>query len=65
MSTTSRCPNTKTAGSPASTRTLSRMLTMRMGRNVEIWRDSKLSGSDSFADEIIQHFPKTALLSSW
>ena len=37
---------------------------MRIGRKAEIWRDSKLSGNDIFADEIIQQFPKTALLIS-
>lgn len=43
---------------------LSAMLSMRIGRKAEIWRDSKLSGNDIFADEIIQQFPKTALLIS-
>jgi len=43
---------------------LSAMLSMRMGRKAEIWRDSKLTGNDIFADEIIQQFPKTALLIS-
>ena len=37
---------------------LSAMLSMRMGRKAEIWRDSKLSGNDIFADEIIQQFPQ-------
>ena len=40
------------------------MLSMRMGRRADIWRDSKLAGNDIFADEIIQQFPKTALLIS-
>jgi hypothetical protein len=40
------------------------MLSMRMGRKADIWRDSKLSGNDIFADEIVQQFPKTALLIS-
>jgi hypothetical protein len=44
--------------------TLSAMLSMRMGRKAEIWRDSKLNGNDIFADEIIQQFPKTELLVS-
>jgi hypothetical protein len=43
---------------------LSAMLGMRLGRKPEIWRDIKLSGNDIFADEIIQQFPKTALLIS-
>ncbi len=40
------------------------MLSMRIGRKADIWRDSKLAGNDIFADEIIQQFPKTALLIS-
>lgn len=44
--------------------TLSCMLSMRMGRKAEIWRDSKLSGNDIFAAEIIEQFPKTELLIS-
>jgi hypothetical protein len=44
--------------------TLSAMLSMRMGRKAEIWRDSKLNGNDIFADEIIQQFPKTELFIS-
>ena len=43
---------------------LSAMLSMRIGRKAEIWRDNKLSGNDIFADEILQQFPKTALLIS-
>ncbi len=43
---------------------LSAMLSMRMGRKAEIWRDSKLQGNDIFADEIVQQFPKTELLIS-
>jgi hypothetical protein len=43
---------------------LSTLLSMRMGRRAEIWRDSKLRGNDVFADEIVQQFPKTALLVS-
>ncbi|HLK67038.1 MAG TPA: toll/interleukin-1 receptor domain-containing protein [Bryobacteraceae bacterium] len=43
---------------------LSTLLSMRMGRRAEIWRDSKLRGNDVFADEIVQQFPNTALLVS-
>src|SRR5687768_10693643 len=43
---------------------LSVMLSMRLGRPAEIWRDEKLSGNDVFADEIVSQFPKTALLIS-
>ena len=43
---------------------LSAMLSMRLGRKAEIWRDSKLQGNDIFADEIVSQFPKTALLVS-
>ena len=43
---------------------LSAMLSMRLGRPAEIWRDVKLTGNDIFADEIVQQFPKTALLIS-
>jgi len=43
---------------------LSAMLSMRLGRKAEIWRDVKLTGNDIFADEIIQQFPKTELLIS-
>jgi len=43
---------------------LSAMLSMRLGRQAEIWRDSKLNGNDIFADEIVQQFPKTELLIS-
>ena len=43
---------------------LSAMLSMRLGRKAEIWRDVKLTGNDIFGDEIIQQFPKTALLIS-
>jgi hypothetical protein len=43
---------------------LSTLLSMRMGRKAEIWRDSKLRGNDIFADEIVQQFPKTAILVS-
>ena len=43
---------------------LEAMLSMRLGRQAEIWRDRKLSGNDVFADEILAQFPKTALLIS-
>lgn len=43
---------------------LQAMLSMRIGRKAEIWRDQKISGNDMFADEIVQQFPKTALLVS-
>src|SRR5260370_12149218 len=43
---------------------LEAVLSMRMGRKAEIWRDLKLSGNDIFADEIVSQFPKTALLIS-
>jgi hypothetical protein len=43
---------------------LSAMLSMRLGRKADIWRDVKLTGNDIFADEILQQFPKTALLIS-
>jgi len=43
---------------------LQRILTMRMGRKAQIWRDKKLSGNDIFADEIVAQFPQTELLIS-
>jgi TIR domain len=43
---------------------LQAMLSMRIGHKAEIWRDQKISGNDLFADEIVQQFPKTALLVS-
>jgi hypothetical protein len=43
---------------------LSAMLSMRLGRKAEIWRDVKLAGNDIFGDEILDQFPKTALLVS-
>jgi hypothetical protein len=43
---------------------LEAMLSMRLGRKAEIWRDLKLSGNDIFADEIVKQFPKTAILVS-
>jgi hypothetical protein len=43
---------------------LAAILSMRLGRPAEIWRDRKLAGNDVFADEIVAQFPKTALLIS-
>jgi len=43
---------------------LEAMLSMRLGRHAEIWRDRKLAGNDVFADEIVAQFPRTALLIS-
>jgi len=43
---------------------LSALLSMRLGRKAEIWRDGKLTGNDIFGDEIVAQFPKTALLMS-
>jgi hypothetical protein len=34
------------------------MLSMRLGRKAEIWRDKKLAGNDIFADEIVAQFPR-------
>jgi hypothetical protein len=43
---------------------LEAMLSMRLGGKAEIWRDEKLQGHDIFADEIVDQFPKTAVLVS-
>jgi hypothetical protein len=43
---------------------LQTILTMRMGRKAQIWRDKKLCGNDSFADEIVAQFPRTEILLS-
>lgn len=43
---------------------LQTILTMRLGQKARIWRDKKLSGNDSFADEIISQFPSTEILIS-
>jgi len=43
---------------------LSAILSMRLGRKAEIWRDSKLDGNDIFDSEIVRQFPNTALLVS-
>jgi hypothetical protein len=45
-------------------RSLETMLSMRMGRKAEIWRDQKLCGTDIFGAEILAQFPETALLIS-
>lgn len=41
---------------------LQTVLSMRIARRVEIWRDTKLTGNDVFADEIVAQFEKTAVL---
>ncbi len=43
---------------------LESLVSMKLGENVRIWRDNKLKGADIFSDEIVQQFPKTALLIS-
>jgi hypothetical protein len=43
---------------------LQKILSMRMGRSAKIWRDKKLCGNDSFADEIVAQFPTTEILIS-
>ncbi len=43
---------------------LQTILTMRMGHKAQIWRDKKLRGNDSFADEIVAQFPGTEVLVS-
>ncbi len=43
---------------------LQAILSMRMGRKVEIWRDSKLAGTDVFSREIVEQFLDTAVLLS-
>jgi hypothetical protein len=43
---------------------LEALLSMRMGRPAQIWRDRKLAGNDVFAAEIVARFPNTALLVS-
>jgi hypothetical protein len=45
-------------------RSLETMLSMRMGRKAEIWRDLKLHGNDDLGAEVLAQFPKTALLIS-
>ena len=43
---------------------LEAMLSMRIGRPANIWRDDKLSGNDIFADQIVARFSRTALMIS-
>jgi len=43
---------------------LQTILTMRMGRKAQIWRDKKLCGNDSFTEEIVAQFPRTEILIS-
>ena len=43
---------------------LDAMLSMRLGRKANIWRDVKLSGDDVFAEEIVSQFKKVAVLVS-
>lgn len=43
---------------------LEAILSMRRGGKVRIWRDNKLQGNDVFADEIVKHFERTAVLVS-
>ena len=44
--------------------TLKAILSMRMGRDVKIWRDEKLKGNDVFSDEIVAQFKQSAVLLS-
>ena len=44
--------------------TFNGLLSTRLGKNAEIWRDDKLSGDDIFADEIVKQFKDVALLIS-
>ena len=44
--------------------TLAMYLNRRLGRKAKIWFDPSLCGNDIFSDEIVQQFPKTALLIS-
>jgi hypothetical protein len=39
-------------------------LAQLLGEKPRIWRDKKLQGNDFFGDEIVQQFPKTALMIS-
>ena len=43
---------------------LDTLLSMRLGKNVRIWRDDKLQGNDHFAQEIVEQFKSTAVLVS-
>jgi hypothetical protein len=44
--------------------TLKAILSMRMGRDAEIWRDDKLQGNDVFSSEIVARFKRSAALVS-
>ena len=44
--------------------TLGALLSMRIGRPAQIWRDDKLRGNDVFAAEIVEQFGHTAMLMS-
>jgi hypothetical protein len=43
---------------------LEAMLSMRLGRKAEIWRDHKLTGNDVFSNEIVSEFTGSAVLIS-
>jgi hypothetical protein len=45
-------------------RALNVRLAQLMGERPQIWRDQKLQGNDSFGDEIVDQFPKTATMIS-
>jgi TIR domain len=45
-------------------KSLEAMLSMRLGRKVEIWRDQKLGGNDDFSAEIVDQFSHASLLLS-
>jgi hypothetical protein len=44
--------------------TLKAILSMRLGREVKIWRDEKLRGNDIFSNEIVAQFKQSAVLVS-
>ncbi len=43
---------------------LEAMLSMRIGRKAQIWRDDKLDGNDEFAAEIVDQLERTAMMIS-
>jgi hypothetical protein len=45
-------------------RVLEVRLAQLLGEKPQIWRDQKLQGNDYFSDEIVQQFPKTAVMIS-
>lgn len=45
-------------------RALEVRLSQLIGEKPDIWRDQKLRGNDFFSDEIVEQFPKTALMIS-